>query len=257
MKKISIIVIFLLYISACTRINEQKNIKLEKYTPLKTSQQIFDSLHSAITGSDERALRRVFNEWQASFQPNSEEQTSKYEVTSEIFDLFLNFYGPTSKIFYEKEKSEYYIIQNKLKYGITESRNLKNIDPETFKLDTISNFRPRVNIDVSKVLYLTPEYNNAFQTFLNMRDSLTLKHKVMQDKKQFNMLTKLCPIKSNMVNHKYSLSIDPYISSIIFSRNLRKARVDCMIQNHIGYALIFIKKGNKWIVKDSFETWIV
>lgn len=257
MKKISIIAIFFLFISACTATYEQKNINMEKYTRLKTSQQIYDSLHSAITKHDKGALRRIFNDWQTSFLPNNNEQILKHEVASEIFDLFRSFYGPTSKIFYEKDESEYYIIQNKIKYGITKSRNLKKIDPETFRLDTISNFRPRINIDESKVLYLTPEYNDAFQIFLNMRDSLTLEHKVMQDKKQFNILRKLCPIKSNMVNHKYSLSIDPYISSIIFNSNLRKARIDCMIQNHIGYALIYIKRGNKWILKDSFETWIM
>ncbi|WP_321280306.1 hypothetical protein [Marinifilum fragile] len=256
MKKLNLIIILLLSITACTKTYEQKNIKMEKYTPIKTSQKIYDSLHSAITKHDERALRRIFKEWQASFQSNNNEQISKHEITIEVFDLFLNFYGTTSKIFYEKEKSEYYIIQNKLQYGITESRNLRNINPETIKLYTISNFRPKINIDESKVLYLTPEYKHVFHTFLNMQDSVTLKHKVMSDEKQFKMLTELCPIKSNMVNHKYSLSIDPYVSSIIFNKNLRKARVDCMIQNHIGYALIYIKKGDQWILNESFETWI-
>ncbi len=238
----SIMILQILLLISCSQKQQQKSFEIESNSPQQTSQEIFDALQKS---TNEKDLKQIFINWQNNIQPNREETIVQNTMLTEIYQLFKVWWPVANELFHKEDSCAYTLIQNKLKYGIIDKNNLIKVDPQKIKLDSITNFRPKIKQTDKKALYLTKEYTNAFKRILN---SQVLNIKILK---------KYCPITVSHVDSNYNLSIDPYVSSIIFNENLQKSRIDCTLLNYMGYAFIFIKKGDKWVMKESFETWII
>jgi hypothetical protein len=256
MKIFNVIIVFCFLLTSCVKKYDQRDFILDKHKALKSTKKIEKLLNQTIDLNDNKRLNNIIEEWHSSVLPNCEESISNSEITIQLFKLFYLSYTDASKIFNDNKTSKYTIIQNQLKYGITKFENLKVIDPEAIKLDKISNFRPRVDNNIFNVLYAIPEYKTAFEKHIIMRDSINFNYNVKQNEHD-SILKNLCPISWDMVKRESYLCVDPLFNSIIFNKSLTKARVDCTLLNYMGYALIYSKKGEKWILKETFETWTI
>jgi len=121
-----------------------------------------------------KSLEEIFLEWNNKIIPNTDDFINQNDTINALFKVYKEFYNPLdmSKLgSWEwgnklNLNSKYVVIKNRIYYIVLPSDSLDGYDWQTLKTDSIENFRPPVNLEKNKVLYLTAEYENFIYNFL-------------------------------------------------------------------------------------------
>ncbi len=268
-----IVVIF--GILSCGHKNENKsnipNKKVEDiYVPTYTVTQLNDKFEVSFDSLKANGLDEIFLEWNKTIKSNSEDFINQNDTISAVFKVYKEFYKPLDLLELGNwewgnelnSKSKYVVIQNKLFYSVLSTDNLDDYDWKKSKTDSIENFRPPVNLEKNKVLYLTDEYATSINNFLGFESSILGEDNIMspskpikKSEKRYEMLRSYIPILHGHWGGYWYLETHPDVSIIIFNKDLTKAKIDFRV-GYQGGETILDKNGSNWIIKESKETWI-
>ena len=210
-----------------------------------------------------------FEEWNRSVQQNSDDYINQNETVKSIFDIYKVFYNPLDLLKLGdwewgndlNSGCKYVVIQNKIYYYIMPDDNLDG-PYWNEERDSISNFRPPIDLSPDKVLYLTEEYEKALKIFLGSESTEFGEGSIMnpsmpagESQKRYESLRRYIPILHGHWGSYWHIVTHPEIIDIIFSKNLDKACVYFRVGYQGGEAMLS-KTGNNWEIESSRATWI-
>jgi len=153
------------------------------------------------------------------------------------------------------------MVQNKISYSVlsTDSFNMfYALNPSKY---SISDFRPPLNLDKSKVLYLTPEYKSAINDFLGAEATELGEGNIMNPSRpkgtsaeRYSMLRPFIPILHGH-DSGWNIETNPTVDLITFNKSLTKAIVQFIVGYQGGEATL-IRSNSGWVIKESKTTWI-
>lgn len=247
------------------------DVKVEdKYKPTFTIAQIKDKLEFSFKQMQADSLKQIFVDWNKTIEPNSDDFVHQNDTIKTVFDVYKEFYNPLDLLKlgdWERgndlnAKCKYILIQNKIFYSILPTDNFADFDLQKSKIDSIENFRPQINLDRNKVLYLTDEYAKSINNFLGAESTKLGDGNIMnpsrpkgESEKRYEILRPYIPILHGHWGGYWHLETHPAISVIIFNKTLTKAKIDFRV-GYQGGAAILEKRGENWIIKESKATWI-
>lgn len=216
---------------------------------------------------------RIFNEWSKSLGANYNNNYPNEEIKS-VYEVYAEFYKPYDLLKLGSwewgnelnSKSKYVLIQNRIDFSIYDSNNIEKLDEKeetiSFKKDSIIDFRPKVNIESSKILYLLPKYRKELVNFLGTQSSKFGKPNIMsvsrpkkQSAKRYEFIRPFLPILHGHWGGYWEIETSPKVFNIFFNKNLTMAKVFFSV-GYQGGETIFVKENEKWIIKESKATWI-
>jgi hypothetical protein len=223
---------------------------------LVSAQEQNELLNEACNQKSDSLLNKFFVQWYKESKPSTLNQNS---IEKEATILFQLIYDPlqVSKICgYSTwdslySKSEYIAVQNDLKINILQSDSLKRqktLQDSIIKTINVSDFRPKLEINGIKTLYLTKKYNEMLKNSLGNPAKISIKNQQKtgsecESKQAF--LRKYIMVIQSKNSKEWYIESHPYITYINFSKNMRMARIDfrMVYQNGTAY---FIKDRNEW-----------
>jgi hypothetical protein len=273
MIKYIIILFSLLFIISCGR---QKTTQVkDDYIPEQSEEELYNKLEDAFINNKFKEIGHLFIEWNRKIKPNTEEYILQNDTFKAIFNAFNSGFQPDTfkefPYFYQywryKDAADccirYFVIPNAILFSIADENNFENIDYRKLQIDTLFNFRPHLDLEKQKILYLTPEYNNAINKFLksklNIRDCVNIDNdsikKLWADKgKRYKVISQYIRIFATFGTTR-DVETHPIIYRIIFNKALTKAKLGFRIGEEGGYILV-VKKRKKWVFKEYKITWV-
>ena len=237
----------ILYIVTASVICCNYSCNKEVATDEKQAEELCAKLERAFRKSSTSNLEQFFIDWNTSVSSNADKQN---DITKTIFEIYREFYSPLdlttlSNWQWGDTNSKYVVIQNKVFYAVAE----KELFDTYWRInrDSISDFRPTLNLAKEKILYLLPEYQKALIMFLGTEAS-------NDNWKRYEFI---CPQIPIMVGHwgwYWHLAI-PEVSLILLDTDKTFAKV-LFSGGPRGGEAILEKKGNKWEIKECRATWI-
>lgn len=256
MKTISILLmISLLLVSSCER--EQDNEKV--YTEVTTAEILAD-LKNAYERDSDSALICVLHDWNDKVPAKNISSLSD-DTEKAIYKIFLAFYNPFDIDKYGQhewgnsmyEGYDYVIIQNELFYY------KGNGETDYEDRDSITDFRPAVNIDGKTTLYLTPNYNEALLYFLNPEynpSENTMFEEISEEGwDHWEFITTTLAILPGHWGGYWHIETHPYISFLSIDNDLHEAKLEFRIGYMFGEAQ-FENKITGWEMTSSSITGI-
>lgn len=247
------------------------NVKVDdSYKPTLTVNQLNDKLELGFKQVKLDSFGQIFVEWNRIIKPNSDDFILQNDTINAVFNVYKEFYKPLDLLKLGdwewgndlNSKCKYVVVQNKIFYSVLRTDNFDDFDWEKSKKDSIANFRPPLNIDKNKVLYLTNEYADAINKFLGTESTKLGEGNIMnpsrpegESEKRYEVLRSYIPILHGHWGGYWHLETHPDISIIIFNKTLTKAKIDFRVGYQGGEAILE-KSGNNWTIKESKATWI-
>ncbi|MFT3885771.1 MAG: hypothetical protein QM724_10165 [Flavobacteriales bacterium] len=244
--------------------------------PLTADTGVLDPPY-AIDGLEERfaqlvahpstdTLEQLFSEWNASVPPNTPAFIGTNDTISSVFAVYRAFYEPydlLSKGAWEwgnglNEDSKYVGVQNKILYAVSPDGSAKT----GMKYDSILDFRPPLDIEQGKVLYLTPTYASALLHFLGAGSTEAGTPNIMDpsrpdstSERRYAMIRPFLPILHGHWGGYWHLETHPEVYAIVFDPALTTAEVNFRV-GYQGGAAILKRSGRDWHIESSKATWI-
>jgi hypothetical protein len=270
-KLLSIFIIFILLLSCKNKVINNT------YVPTYSSKQIKDRINKYYNLDLKDSLIAFIDEWNKNIVPVSENYANQNDTIKNIYTLFADLYRPLKfgdiKISnYFKNKIKYIVIQNVINYDVVcweefnYLRKMANTEPTNknyflYKTKRMLNFRPEVNIDTIKHLYLTKEYSIGFNEFLGSKylpiDSGNIANDTISEEetnRRQNFICSLIPVVQGYWGGYWHIETFPIVKKIIFDNKFKHALVDFRrsVSNTIcGYSLQKVR--GHW-VPDKYET---
>ena len=269
-KNILLVIAFLGLIS-CRQEKKTSAIKVKDvYQSTYTVSQLCDKLEFSFKHSQYDSLRRIFVEWNGTISPNSEDFIYQNDTINAIFSIYREFYKPFDLLKLGEwewgndlnSECEYVVVQNKIYYSVLSRRKIDDFDWEESKIDSIENFRPPVNLDMNKVLYLTNEYAEAITNFLGTESTEFGEGNIMnpsrakgESEKRYEILRQFISILHGHWGGYWHIETHPIISVLVFNNTLTKAKIYFRV-GYQGGETFLEKRDNNWIITESEATWI-
>lgn len=247
------------------------NVKVhDNYKPTFTVAQINDKLEFGFKQIQPDCFGQIFVDWNKTIKPNSNEFIRQNDTINALFNVYKEFYKPLDLLKLGdwewgndlNSKCKYVVVQNKIFYSVLLTDNFDDFDWEKSKKDSIDNFRPPIDLDKDKVLYLTHEYAGAINKFLGTESTELGEGNIMnpsrpesESEKRYEILRPYIPILHGHWGGYWHLETHPDISVIIFNKSMTKAKIDFRVGYQGGEAILE-KSGNNWTIKESKATWI-
>jgi hypothetical protein len=247
------------------------NVKVDDtYKPTFTVNQLNDKLEFSFKQMKPDSFEQIFVDWNREIKPNSDDFIHQNDTINAVFEVYKEFYMPLDLLKLGdwewgndlNSKSKYVVVQNKIFYSIMLTENFDDFDWQKSKKDSIENFRPPINLDKNKILYLTDEYAKSINKFLGTESTKLGEGNIMnpsrpegESEKRYEILRPYIPILHGHWGGYWHLETHPEISVIIFNKTLTKAKIDFRV-GYQGGETILEKNGNNWTIKESKATWI-
>ena len=264
-KNIILTIMAILGLVSCneSQVNKPYIKVFDNYKPIYTADEISSKFDSALLEKNDKGFEKIFIEWNKLVKPNTKDFINQNDVFSAIFSIYMEFYKPNNidalgiKLSRNiiSSKNNYVIVQNQIQYSVISFDSIDDIDINTIKTDTINNFRPPVNVDSGKVLYLTQEYYEALLKYLyGDSDNYDAREK------QIMYYEKISPFitlhRSHWGGYRCIVTY-PYITLILFDNTLTKAKIYFNVWFDKAETLME-KADGKWAIKESkvVSSWI-
>ena len=220
-------------------------------TDNKSVEELCAKLETAFQSSSTSDLDRFFADWNTSVSSN----TGQNDIVKAIYEIYREFYSPFDlKRLGDWEggnslnsNCKYAAVQNKIYYTVVE-REVFNTWYNIEKFDSISDFRPQLNLEKSKILYLLPEYKEALNLFIG-----TVASENTQARYEF--VRPYIPILYAHEGGRWYLATHPEVSRILLTPDKTVAKLFFRVGFQGGEATLE-KKNNIWIITESRATWI-
>lgn len=227
-----------------------------------TAEQLHEKLLVAADSDNKEDLDGFFSEWDQIFYPNSEEFINSNDTLRAIYSAYKAFYNPYNLLAYGdpewgnrlNEESRYAVIQNEISYTVLPVGELNIDDYIEYPLDTLHHFRPPVNIEADKVLYMTDEYHTALHEVLAL-DPEEPDAILSSANTYYRRLRQYIPILQAHWSRHWHMTTHPHVMCIVFNNNLSSAKVSFRIGYQGGSAMME-KNGDEWELNESKLTWI-
>jgi hypothetical protein len=249
----------------------ENNIKVDdNYTPVFTESQLNDKLEFAFKQMQSDSLQQIFAAWNKTIRPNADNFINQNDTISAVYSVYKEFYKPFDLLKLGdwewgnnlNSNCKYIAVQNKIYYSTLRNDNFDDFDWQKSKMDSIDNFRPPINLDKNKVLYLTHEYAESINKFLGTESTKPGEENIMnpskakgESKKRYEVLRAYIPILHGHWEGYWHLETHPLIRIIIFNKTLTKAEINFRVGYQGGKATLE-RNGNEWTIKESKATWI-
>ena len=264
------IIFFVLF--SCGLFNRSdRNVNvIDNYKPTYTVIKLSDKLKFAFDQKGNDSFGQLFIEWNNLVNPNSDEFINQNDTISALFMVYREFYKPLDLLKLGKwewgndlnSNCQYVVVQNKIFYTTTLTDNFADFNWKNSKKDSIINFRPLINLEKKKVLYLTDEYAKAINKFLRSESSELGEGNIMSpskalgtSKKRYDALRTYIPILHGHWGGYWHLETHPYIRIVIFNKTLTYAKIEFRVGYQGGEATLE-KNGIDWHIIESKSTWI-
>jgi len=221
-------------------------------------------LEQAYKKKSVKMLDQFFMNWRKAVPTVTNEELSQMNDTiRSAYKVFECYYNKHNK--YKNVK--YLIIQNKLFIHVSDENDIEKMKDEDFfyweiKYDSITNFRPRINIKNRIPVYLTSYYEKILNVFLGDIYSPLGTGGIMnparpegESKERRRFLEDKIKIEYGHWGGYWHLNSFPEINIIIFNKDMKSA----LIYFRYGYRggeSYLIKKNANWKIVDSKFTWI-
>lgn len=215
---------------------------------------ITESLSDAYDEQSKEKLVSILDYWNKQIKSVNNDIITNDTIKT-IYELYQEFYKPFSinilgnhewgNNFYSDVK--YIVIQNKLYY---------NFDSKTYnQIDSIVDFRPEINFEGAKTLYLSDNYKTALYNFLGT-DFYAYNNNYNQDSVLNNSYKKMQFLYPQLLIYPgrwggyWHLETHPYINFISFNKEMNKATISFRVVYMFGIALME-KQGEIWKITSS------
>ena len=246
---------------------EKQNFNEDKMT--YEAIQLLRKLEVAYKNSSTKDIDSFFLEWEKSVSQSSNDVIDQNEVIKSIFIIFKEFYAPSDlKKLGDWEWDnmnagyEYVVVQNTIYYYVSSNDIVERYSLGIEQYDTITNFKPPVNTNLGKVLYLTDEYRKAINTFLGSESTgvgvgsiMNPSMPVGESQKRYEFLRKYIQIIPGHWGGDWHIATHPEVINIVFNNTLDEACINFRV-GYMGGEAMFSKEGAKWVLKSSRATWI-
>lgn len=197
------------------------------------------------------------------------------KLQKDVYEIFINFYNPFNlqrigtgewgdKLYSD---IDYVIIQNTIFIYTykTDSLNFHvfaDTDSLVLSKDSIMNFRPKIEFEQAKTLYLLPKYDLVINKFLGSKNFPLGAGGIMnpsrargQSAKRLEFMNKKLNIIHGHWGGYWHIETHPEVFSVDFNNDRTIAKVNYRLVYQGGEAT-YIKENGKWTLKDAHLTWI-
>lgn len=268
----SILILFISLISCGKTPNyKQSQGKVaDSYKPIHNDTILSEKLELAYKLNSKDSLENFFSYWNQTIKSNDKSFIEQNDTIKAVFDAFKMFYKPLELLnlgtwicgYRFNTEFKYVVVQNNIDYSVIMSNNFKDIEFKNISRETISNFRPPISLDSKNTLYLTSEYEIALYQFLGTDSNevgspkITTPSRTASEKQnRYNMIRTFIPVICDHWGLDWLLATRPYISLILFNKNLTIAKIYFSICYEWGEAIL-IKGFSGWIIKERHKTGI-
>jgi hypothetical protein len=265
------------------------SIKTVKIVPFNNRQQgTLEYLENAYKYDSDSLLKNFFDYFAENIFKIDSNVNRNFSIINQVNEIYRLFYNPKDKssivgytnndlyIFYAK----YIVVQNKINVIILNSYQIidtirkksivdKSISYNSDKLNyrivnnfTINNFKPKIKIENSKIIYLDDEFSRILYKFLNTEEFKDLSKggrvsTILEENMVINKIIFLN--RMYRIFHSYhggwQIETFPFVNDIVFNSEMNEAVIFFRIYSWGGEA-IFNLIDNKWVMLDSRLTWI-
>lgn len=253
-----------------TQSGKQPTVVADNYKPVYSAAILNDKLETGFKLGSADSLAQVFSDWNETIKPNTTEFTEQNETIKAVYDIYKEFYKPLDLLKLGNwewgndlnSNCRYVVVQNKIFYAVISSGNFDDFNWNSSHKDSIDNFRPRLNLDSKKILYLTTEYDDALNQFLGTEstemgtpDIMTPSRPAGESEKRYEMIRPFIPVLHGHWGGYWHLETHPEAGIILLDKTLTKAKVQFRVGYQGGEAILE-KQCNEWAIKKSESTWI-
>ncbi len=215
-------------------------------------------------------LARFFARWNQSVKQNPPGFIAKNDTIKAVFDAFRAFYKPLNLAKLGdwewgnqlNASCRYVVVQNQLSYAVLPTDKFDSFDWQKSRKHSITNFRPPVNLDARKVLYLSTPYAKLLTQFLGAaatkvgaKNMMAPSQPTGQSERRYQLLRPYIPLLHGHWGGYWHLETHPEASYILLNEQLTVAKIDFRVGYQGGEATL-VKSGNTWVIKKSEATWI-
>ncbi len=225
---------------------------------LSAQEQIKNKLSEAYKDSSCTLIKIFFEEWENEIKPISiEEYNLLSDTVKNVYKVFNSFCNYILKEYpYKFKDTPYYLVQNQIEYTISNKKHLskKAKDSTITFTGEIKNFRPFLKLLNKKIIYLSPSYETALDSFIINESDINPRSKDFFKTPwpgwpRARFLSKMVQIRASLIAfHYYTL---PYIS-VQFNNMLNEVIIDSNLGN-IWMSDKFILSKGVWIYKESLN----
>ncbi len=261
----TILLVPLLFILSCS----QKNNIRSSYSPKHSKESLLKKLETYRQKNQPDSLALFFSEWNTSIPSNNQDTLNQNDTIKAVYNVYKNFYKPLDLLKlgdWEWENklnagAQYVVVKNSISCIVLDSDSLTYSNDED-KILHIRDFRPILDIDKSKVLYLTPEYEYALSKFLGNNSTKTGERNIMdpaapkgESERRYNLIRPFIPVLHGHWGGYWHLDTHPSVYKIILNRTLTRALILYRVGYQGGEAFLEMDNG-EWAILKSQATWI-
>jgi len=222
------------------------------------SQTELDMLEKAYKNQSTEELKNFFDAWSQEIPPITDTELSTYNDTiQQAYKLFVDFYNYAADSIYSEWYNELYkdvaflIVQNTLKIYFVNKLHIEGQKGDGVRklTDSIMDFRPNIQRNGKKTLFLTKKYEKIMNTFVRNE-----KYENLLDIWKENFLNKYVKIYSGHDFGWYLCSF-PIVYAITFEKDMKQALIFYRF-GYGGHETILKKEGDKWIFVCNVSSWI-
>lgn len=263
-----ILILFVGLMSSCT---EKVKVEFEAHIPKHSADELMTELDSLYQNQDTLGLIAFFNDWSLDVKSNDRAFVDQNIRVKSVYEIYRAFYIPNSpfnlgrwEAFHIPESElEYFVIQNKIYYSILPDVYIGKIDWETLKIDSIDNFKPKLeHLAHNRLLYLTLEYKKALNGFLGFKykefgagNIMSPSLPVGESEARYDFLKKHIHLLHGHWGRYWHLETHPEVYVVVINSLLTDAKVFFRYGYQGGEAALE-KKRDGWMLKSSKATWI-
>jgi len=234
-----------------------------------TAGDLTTGLESAYRLKNPDVLDKVLRQWNMALGADSTSMLPNDTIKA-VYDVFREFYSPFNLLRlgnWEWENklnagSKYAVIQDKIFFAILAKDTVSDYSFSELTRDSIENFRPKVDLNPSKVLYSTPAYANVINIYLGTESTKLGDGGIMnpsrpqgESEARYNFLHPFIPILHGHWGGYWHIATHPHVGTIVFNRHLNEAEITFRVGYQGGEATLE-KKGSQWVIIKSRATWI-
>ena len=253
-----------------TQTKKQPAVIADNYEPVYSTTNLNDKFEVAFKHNSTDTLGHIFLKWNEKVKPNTTEFIEQNDTIKAVFDIYKEFYKPLDLLKLGdwewgndlNSNCKYVVVQNKIFYAVMSPASFDNFNWQTSQKDSIDNFRPPLNLDRKKILYLTAEYDKALNQFLGVESTEIGRPNIMnpsraagESEKRYEMIRPFIPVLHGHWGGYWHLETHPDVNYILLDKALTKAQIDFRVGYQGGKATLE-KHGNEWTIKKSKATWI-
>jgi len=259
---------WILFIVTVLLVSCSQKIITDDYVQKYTSKQLLDNLEKFYELNSHDSLMLFLSEWHALIPSSKAEYINYNDTISNLYQIFKELYKPFkfgnfNADNYFENINEYIVIQGDIEYAVYSDKDYQIYLAYTtdgfpndslrnkFKLKKLLGFRPIINFDSIKYLYLTSEYKEALNSFLGTEHSELGAGDIMNTAfpkdetfNRYKFLSPTLPIVHGHWGGYWHLETFPIVYSIVLDEKFNHALIDYRVsigQTVRNYKLIKIK----------------